>query len=207
MKADMYITDFDGTVILENSSRVFEKIILKHSHKNRYLTYLMFFSKFEKYFDYLFHLISNMTSKTDLRLQIFLILQQEIIKKEYSTIIDEVTHSLNINKKVYLKIKKKEFAILSNGLYPIIKKFSKYHKLNPKCIIASKGAIQNGRLVINLRSLKDKTKYLQDIRSFIYLSDNHKEITDMMSALNITNVKAFNAEGITLYELQKFDYL
>lgn len=184
------VLDFDGTLVLENSSRLFENITYKYNDTmTRYFIYIIFFSSMSKIFNRIFRFVSIILLKEiDIRLYIYTYMSKKTITDNFEKIIDDVSSNLSLNKELYEKHKDKEITILSRGIVDIIERFSKHKNIKYNRIIGSKIELIGDKIHFNILSFEDKVKYLENFNNFIYYTDSMSEGKYICQKLKIDNM-------------------
>jgi hypothetical protein len=178
------VLDFDGTLIKENSSRLFEECLIKRI-KNPILKQfliLILFSRLSLFVDAVLAMISRMINTYDLRRKIIV---ESVCKwigiQEVKECIKLTAKSLNANDRLFriATLYQDKLLILSNGLDLIIHEFLKVRGLNVKAIFADSLIInENCVQILHRIGIKGKKMILRNLsyhHEIIYITDDLKE--------------------------------
>ncbi len=181
----LIVLDFDGTLVEENSSRLFEKQLLERDQPSilKHLLLLVFFSRLSYFVDFVLTIISKITNGYDLRRRIIIKnVSRHIDVQKICECIELTAKSLSFNKSLSSLVSsyQNKLLILSSGLDVIIRKFLEIRGIRVKAVIASKLTIdQNSiKLLYEIRP-KDKVKILCRLShrfgKLIYITDDMRE--------------------------------
>lgn len=184
------ILDFDGTFILENSSRLFEDITFEYNKSTlRPFVYIIFFSDISNIFNKIFVFISFLLLKgKDFRLYLYVTMSQNTISTNFNDIMNKVVSNLTLNTKLYNEYKDKKVTILSKGFFIIIEKFLKTKDIKCDKIVGSNIGTNGDKIYLNLLSFESKMNYLKELYNFMYYTDSMSEIRYIDRMLKNKNI-------------------
>lgn len=171
------IFDFDGTIVKENSSRIFEKKIYKYiSHPTKKLLFLIFYKwpTTRWIWQNLFRLLYRLSGKKwDSQLWLTFFFFGYYIALVWDKIIRDVIPELSLNTKVVESLwLYKDIYILSNGIDKVIHAFCQAHNLNFPIIASEIWDTEWG--ITYLTRLSDVNTKLLSIEQ---LRNNYKNVT------------------------------
>lgn len=184
-RSPLVIFDFDGTIVVENSTRIFEKCIISRLN-NRFLKHLLLallFTKLSIIVDYLFRILGKLLDVSDSRRLVLVPMVSRLIKPdEVEECLAKASKSLNINEAVIkilkaLNIEWDDVIVLSNGFKLIIELFAEAMGIHFKAIIAT-GLSRRGYYVTHEVRIPVKRLVLEKLskkRRVIYVTDAFDE--------------------------------
>jgi hypothetical protein len=165
----MQILDFDGTIILENSSRMLElETMKKLPNSLQNLIYPIFFGKMKVFFNKVWGFISIVFfSNRDFRLFIFLVITRKYFLNSkidiYKTVSEKITFRPDI-----LKTINNDTIILSNGISDLIKYILHSHGISVKVIASNIDKFK----ISSLNNFSYKFSVLNSFKNFYYITDD-----------------------------------
>lgn len=195
----MYIVlDFDGTLVKENSSRIFEQQLISCIQNTiiRWFLFLIFFSRLSHITNYMLALISKIINVYDLRRRIIIkFVARWIGVQRIRASIKLTVRKLNANETLCHLISscQDRLLILSSSLDVIIHQFLKERNIQAKAVIASKLVIDNNCVSILYEiGLKEKEEILNKLSKHskvIYITDDLKEYHILKSRITKNGCK------------------
>jgi len=168
--------DFDGTLVLENSSRILMETLMEHATtKPERLTARALGGSLQRVFRVALGVVSRVTGDRDLALVLVLWAFRETFVANGDEIIADVAHKLTLNgslEDVYAE----PFSIASAGLRPVIEAFlQRYPHLPVIKVYASELLVDGAKLRLKLLTMRGKLRALlrDDTRS--YFTDYDRE--------------------------------
>jgi hypothetical protein len=182
------IVDFDETLIFENSSRVFEKVLFDQSNGiTRFLLRSLFFGKVSPLTNRVLGIFSLLfLGGRDMRLLFFLIVFKETIRRNSDFLIEQTITFLNINPELNTELQKGDIIILSRGICEIITSFLERNNFLFTKVIGSK---LSKHQATGLLTLRDKLFFLRDIKEFCYYTDDENEKNFLIRNIRIEKVE------------------
>jgi len=165
----MQILDFDGTLILENSSRILElEIMKKLPNSLQNLLYPIFFGRMKILFNKVWGFISIVFfSNRDFRLFVFLVLTRKYFLNSKIDIYTNVSKKITFRKEI-LKSINNDTIILSNGIYDLIKHILNRNGINVKVIASNIDRFK----ISSLNNFSYKFSILNSFKNFYYITDD-----------------------------------
>ena len=165
----MQILDFDGTLILENSSRILElEIMKKLPNSLQNLLYPIFFGGMKVFFNKVWGFISIVFfSNRDFRLFIFLVLTRKYFLNSQIDIYTTVSQKITFRPEI-LKTINNDTIILSNGISDLIKHILHMHGIKVKVIASNIDKFK----ISSLNNFSYKFSILNSFKNFYYITDD-----------------------------------
>jgi len=156
------VVDFDGTLVRENSSRVLESLLIRHS--KFWGPFLVGLGKLIGYEgDFRRYVILNLSVKK---------YGPEKLKEAMKKTAEKLT--------VREEFKNREFIVLSSGLLPVIMLTIKLNNLNASKVYASKLSVVDNRITIRELTTKNKARILKELSdkygNVVYYTDDKNEL-------------------------------
>ena len=179
MESLINLFDFDETLILDNSSRVFERIAFEsYSGRNKKLIRYFYFGRGKLLVSAANFISGKVTNNPiDRRLSFFI---NHVMKKVNSSVEDiakRVADELRPNPLIE-SYQQNEILVLSCGLDFVIESYFAKASINGRVIFGSQISRDglNELLEISLRSPPDKIVFLKELVPFRYLTDSKSEV-------------------------------
>jgi hypothetical protein len=177
------ILDFDGTLVLQNSSRILESVIFTEIANSRGAMLRRIYESRSGAINALFAAITRLARGRDGRLLLLLGLTRHLIRGKEQSVFERTAERLELTPEI-AKLYTQPFIILSNGLEPIIQAFLRRHpELYCRMVSASSALITRGGLRISLRSPSSKATILYQCRPYRYVTDHAHEALILEAAL------------------------
>ena len=166
------VFDFDGTLVLENSSRLLvAELFKRRTTIMQRVGYAMIYGRLKPFGYVVFGAFSRVLDGRDMRLMFTLWLYRSHIRHDGGDVFRKVARRLTLNTTLandYVK----PFIILSTGMSPIIEAWLALHPvLTCTNVVASTYGQQYGRLI----TVGAKVAPLTAIDNFVYFTDYDHE--------------------------------
>lgn len=201
------ILDFDGTLVKENSARVFEAVTLRHHGrlKTKAIS-VVYFGPLRKHVDRIFGGLARVFyGGKDLRLATFLVLSKKVLAARHQEITEKTATILSMNSDLVqmFGVKDGPVIILSCGLRPIIEEFLRRNEIDGEVRMASSVRIGANKLKFNIMAPAHKLGFLEKGNEFektLYLTDDHKEAQMLSKKIgNKTTIERLEIGGQDIF--------
>ena len=177
------ILDFDGTLVVENSSRVFCEVVLEaHRSFTNWLLQRLTGGRLAPIGYAIFGTLGRVLGGRDAKLLVLLWLNRHYLKNHGDEVSLATARRLTLNLALVNEYHQ-PFEILSTGLEPIIQSFLAIHP-EVTCITVTASTCTFGaRTASHLLNLADKITWLSQLQSARYYTDYDHEATLLAATL------------------------
>lgn len=195
----LVVVDFDGTIIAENSTRVFEKCLVSKldSRLLKHLLLALLFTKLAALTDRFFRILDKLLDVSDSRrLLVIPVTAGFLNSRSIEECVKQASRSLTFNSNFFrvleaLKVNLSDVVVLSNGFKQIIESFAEYRELHFKAIIASELSSQGYYVAREVRIPVKKIvlEKLSERNTVVYVTDALGEYLEFKKLEKLKDIK------------------
>ena len=194
------IFDFDGTLVSQNSTRVFEKISYAElAGLRKGVVYILYFFLSGFVINIAASLCSRLSKNSiDWRFKIFWILCKSKVILNIDEIISNVSSELSLNESISIDYSL-PIKVATCGLNCVVQNFCEMNDINYEIIVSSRIDSNNGRTELKLISPSDKSISLAKLVWKNYLTDDSNEAELIQLELHKLSKKSSVTEDGVLF--------
>jgi hypothetical protein len=197
--------DFDGTLVLENSSRVLmDTLLASPSSRPERLLAGVLTGRWRRPVRFGLAVAGRLVGERDLELILMLLAYRRTIVRDGEQIFAGVAARLTLNTDLQT-VYSRPFGIASTGLRPVIEAYLVMHpELHCTAVFASNVARDTGRYAVRILPLRAKIRALDAFNSTSYFTDYDKEVKlfQRRSQGNSKVKRLKNPAGQTVFHLE-----
>lgn len=173
------IFDFDGTLVVENSSRVLEKVMFEsYTGRLRPPIQWTFFGGGRRWVNAMSITVGRLTGRRiDWRLTVFLRIMNRRTSNQFASLCEIAAAELTPNTEVVGRLgRESPIIVASCGLAPVIDAF--FSRLGVDAFVLRASGVTvttSGRILLALLEPRDKSAVLQGIPALHYVTDDREE--------------------------------